>query len=193
MEGEIQTIREACNAEGCQAIELARDEEERLRFWRARKGAFGAMGRLAPDLYVHDAVVPRIHLPAILEKIGEICDRHRLKLANVFHAGDGNLHPNICFDRRDADELARVIRAGEEILEACVAVGGVISGEHGIGVEKRDYLHLVFGEADLEPMYRLREAFNPDGVCNPGKIIPTTRFCVESNPKARGYDAVPIE
>ena len=192
MEGEIQTIREACNAEGCQAIELARDEEERLRFWRARKGAFGAMGRLAPDLYVHDAVVPRIHLPAILEKIGEICDRHRLKLANVFHAGDGNLHPNICFDRRDEDELARVIQAGEEILKACTAVGGVITGEHGVGVEKRDYMHLVFNPEDLEPMYWLRESFNPDGVCNPGKLIPTTRFCVESNPKARGYDEVPL-
>ena len=192
LDGEVQTIRELCSAEGCQTIERARDEEERSRFWRARKGAFGAMGRLAPDLYVHDAVVPRVHLPEILEKVGEICDRHRLKLANVFHAGDGNLHPNICFDKRDADELARVMKAGEEILEACVAVGGVISGEHGIGVEKRDYMHLVFDESDLEPMYRLRESFNPDGVCNPGKIIPTTRFCVESNPKARGYDEVPL-
>ena len=192
LDGEVQTIRELCSAEGCQTIERARDEEERTRFWRARKGAFGAMGRLAPDLYVHDAVVPRVHLPEILEKVGEICDRHRLKLANVFHAGDGNLHPNICFDKRDADELARVMKAGEEILEACVAVGGVISGEHGIGVEKRDYMHLVFDESDLEPMYRLRESFNPDGVCNPGKIIPTTRFCVESNPKARGYDEVPL-
>ncbi len=192
MEGEIEEIRAACEAEGCQAIEVARDEEERNRFWRARKGAFGAMGRLAPDLYVHDAVVPRTHLPAILERICEICDRHQLKLANVFHAGDGNVHPNICFDRRDADELARVIAAGEEILEACVAVGGVITGEHGVGVEKRDFMHLVFNEADLESMYRLRESFNPDGVCNPGKIIPTTRFCVESNPKARGYDKVPI-
>ena len=192
LDAEVEAIRGLCRAEGCQTIERARDEEERARFWRARKGAFGAMGRLAPDLYVHDAVVPRTRLPEILEKVGEICDRHRIKLANVFHAGDGNLHPNICFDRRDADELARVMKAGEEILEACVAVGGVISGEHGIGVEKRDYMHLVFTASDLEPMYRLREAFNPDGVCNPGKIIPTTRFCVESNPKARGYDAVPL-
>lgn len=192
MEGEIRAIREACNAEGCQAIELAKDEAERMRFWRARKGAFGAMGRLAPDLYVHDAVVPRVRLPEIIAKVCEICDRHKLKLANVFHAGDGNLHPNICFDRRDPDELARVIQAGEEILEACTAVGGVITGEHGVGIEKRDYLHLVFEKHDLEPMYRLRESFNPDGVCNPGKLIPTTRFCVESNPKARGYDEVPL-
>jgi glycolate oxidase subunit GlcD len=190
--GELEAIRAACQAEQCQAIEIARDEAERKRFWRARKGAFGAMGRLAPDLYVHDAVVPRMHLPAVLEKVCEICDRHGLKLANVFHAGDGNLHPNICFDRRDPDELARVMAAGKEILEACVAVGGVITGEHGVGVEKRDYMHLVFGASDLEAMRRLRDTFNPDGVCNPGKIIPTTRFCVESNPKARGYDAVPL-
>ena len=192
MTEEIEAIRSACDAEGCQAIELAQDEDERKRFWRARKGAFGAMGRLAPDLYVHDAVVPRTHLPEILERVCEICDRHRLKLANVFHAGDGNLHPNICFDRRDPEELARVMAAGREILEACVAVGGVITGEHGIGVEKRDFLYLVYGEADLEAMYRLRDAFNPDGLCNPGKIIPTTRFCVEANPKARGYDEVPL-
>jgi glycolate oxidase subunit GlcD len=190
--GELEAIRAACEAEYCQAIEIARDEVERKRFWRARKGAFGAMGRLAPDLYVHDAVVPRMHLPAVLEKVCEICDRHGLKLANVFHAGDGNLHPNICFDRRNPDELARVMAAGKEILEACVAVGGVITGEHGVGVEKRDYMHLVFGASDLEAMRRLRDTFNPDGVCNPGKIIPTTRFCVESNPKARGYDAVPL-
>jgi len=192
MQAEIRTIRESCDAEGCQAIEIARDEDERKRFWRARKGAFGAMGRLAPDLYVHDAVVPRTHLPEILAKICEICDRHRLKLANVFHAGDGNLHPNICFDRRDEDELARVVQAGEEILEACTAVGGVITGEHGVGIEKRDYMHLVYSAEDLECMYRLRETFNPDGACNPGKIIPTTRFCVEANPKARGYDEVPL-
>ena len=192
LDDERSVIQAACEACGCQAIERARDEAERTRFWRARKGAFGAMGRLAPDLYVHDAVVPRVHLPEILAKVGEICDRHRLKLANVFHAGDGNLHPNICFDRRDPDELARVMKAGEEILEACTAVGGVITGEHGVGVEKRDFMHLVFEPKDLEPMYRLRETFNPEGACNPGKLIPTTRFCVESNPKARGYDAVPI-
>ena len=190
---EARVIREACEAEGCSAIEIAGDEEERKRFWRARKGAFGAMGRLAPDLYVHDAVVPRVRLPEVLEQVEEICDRHRLKLANVFHAGDGNLHPNICFDRRDPDELARVVAAGEEILKACVAAGGVITGEHGVGVEKREYIHLVFSETDLEAMHQLRNAFNPAGVCNPGKMIPTTRFCVESNPKARGYDEVPLE
>jgi len=173
-------------------VQVAADERERLEFWRARKGAFGAMGRLAPDLYVHDAVVPRAKLPEVLAGVCEIADRHGLKLSNVFHAGDGNLHPNISFDRRDADELARVMQAGREILTLCVDAGGVITGEHGVGIEKRDYMKLVFDDEDLLPMLHLRAAFDPDQVCNPGKVIPTTRFCVESNPKARGYDRVPL-
>ncbi len=190
--GEVERVRAIGAREGATRIEVARDEAERLRFWKARKGAFGAMGRLAPDLYVHDAVVPRAKLPEVIAEICAIGDRHGLTLSNVFHAGDGNLHPNISFDRRKPDELARVMRAGAEILEYCVKAGGVITGEHGVGTEKRDFMHLVFGEADLDAMRRLRAAFNPDGVCNPGKLIPTTRFCVESNPKARGYDAVPL-
>ena len=187
-----ERVRELCAAAGATRVELARDEAERARFWRARKGAFGAMGRLAPDLYVHDAVVPRTKLPEILARICEICDRHRLRLSNVFHAGDGNLHPNISFDRRDPDELRRVVAAGEEILRTCVEAGGVISGEHGIGTEKREYMPLLFGEADLAAMARLRRAFDPERRSNPGKIFPTTRFCVESDPKARGYDRVPL-
>jgi glycolate oxidase subunit GlcD len=189
---EVERVRAIAERAGATRVEVARDAAERDRFWRARKGAFGAMGRLAPDLYVHDAVVPRARLPEVLERICEIGDRHRLRLSNVFHAGDGNLHPNISFDRRDPDELARVVRAGEEILRTCVEAGGVITGEHGIGTEKREYMRLLFGEADLDAMRALRSAFDPDGVCNPGKIFPTTRFCVESNPKARGYDRVPL-
>ena len=190
---QVERVREIALAEGAERVEVARDDAERQRFWRARKGAFGAMGRLAPDLYVHDAVVPRAKLPEVLERVCAICDEHGLKLANVFHAGDGNLHPNICFDRRDPDELARVQAAGEEILRTCVAAGGVITGEHGVGSEKQDFMGLVFGEADLEAMRHLRAAFDPDLVCNPGKIFPTTRFCAEANPKARGYDRVPFE
>ena len=189
---QVARIRQISASEGASDVKVARDEEERTRFWRARKGAFGAMGRLAPDLYVHDAVVPRARLAEILERVCAICDHYELRLSNVFHAGDGNLHPNISFDRRDEDELARVMKAGEEILQACVAVGGVITGEHGVGTEKREYIHLVFGEADLAAMRRLRDTFNPDGACNPTKIFPTTRFCVESDPKARGYDRVPL-
>jgi FAD/FMN-containing dehydrogenase len=190
---QVERVRELASATGASRVEVARDEAERQRFWRARKGAFGAMGRLAPDLYVHDAVVPRAKLPEILERVCAIGDRHRLRLSNVFHAGDGNLHPNISFDRRDPEELARVMRAGEEILRACVEAGGVISGEHGIGTEKREYMRLVFSDDDLEAMARLRLAFDPDRVCNPGKIFPTTRFCMEANPKARGYDRVSFD
>ncbi len=190
---QVERVRELCSSAGADRVEVARDEAERQRFWRARKGAFGAMGRLAPDLYVHDAVVPRTALPVVLGKVCEIGDRYRLTLSNVFHAGDGNLHPNISFDRRDPDELARVLAAGAEILAVCVAAGGVITGEHGVGTEKREFISLVFGEADLDAMKRLRATFDPNRVCNPGKIFPTTRFCAESNPKARGYDRVPLD
>jgi glycolate oxidase subunit GlcD len=190
---EVARVREIAAGAGATRVEVARDAAERQRFWRARKGAFGAMGRLAPDLYVHDAVVPRTKLPEVLARVCEIGDRHGLRLSNVFHAGDGNLHPNISFDRRDADELRRVLAAGEEILRVCVEAGGVISGEHGIGTEKRDFMGLVFGEDDLGAMRRLRDAFDPALRCNPGKIFPTTRFCVESNPKARGYECVTFD
>jgi glycolate oxidase subunit GlcD len=190
---QVERARAHCSEAGAREVAVARDAAERQRFWRARKGAFGAMGRLAPDLYVHDAVVPRAKLPEILEQVCAIGDKYGLRLSNVFHAGDGNLHPNISFDRRDADELARVIKAGEEILRICVEAGGVISGEHGIGLEKREYIGLVFSEADLAAMALLRDAFDPERVCNPGKIFPTTRFCAESNPKARGYDRVEFE
>ena len=190
---QVERVRALASDAGAVRVEIARDDAERQRFWRARKGAFGAMGRLAPDLYVHDAVVPRTVLPEVLAAVCEIGDRHRIKLSNVFHAGDGNLHPNISFDRRDADERRRVEAAGAEILELCVRAGGVITGEHGIGTEKRDFMGLLFGADDLDAMCRLRAAFDPDGVCNPGKILPTTHFCAEANPRARGYDAVPIE
>jgi FAD/FMN-containing dehydrogenase len=151
------------------------------------------MGRLAPDLYVHDAVVPRSKLPEVLAQICAIGDRYGLTLSNVFHAGDGNLHPNISFDRRNADELRRVLAAGAEILELCVRAGGVISGEHGIGAEKQDFMPLMFSPDDLDAMRRLRGVFDPGRRSNPGKIFPTTRFCVESNPKARGYERVSFE
>jgi len=190
---QVERASAHCRDAGAREVAVARDAAERQRFWRARKGAFGAMGRLAPDLYVHDAVVPRAKLPEILERVCAIGDAHRLRLSNVFHAGDGNLHPNISFDRRDADELARVLKAGEEILRVCVEAGGVISGEHGIGLEKREYMPLVFSEADLAAQIALRDAFDPEHACNPGKIFPTTRFCAESNPKARGYERVAFE
>jgi len=190
---QVARIREIAARASASRVEVAQDDAERQRMWRARKGSFGAMGRLAPDLYVHDAVVPRSALPEVLAAVCAIGDRYGLKLSNVFHAGDGNLHPNISFDRRDADELARVVAAGAEILKVCVDAGGVITGEHGIGSEKRDFMGMVFSDDDLDAMRRLHDAFNPDGLCNPGKVFPTTRFCVESDPKARGYDRVPFD
>lgn len=189
---ELAQVRGLLLRAGASSVEVARDERERERFWRARKGAFGAMGRLAPDLYLYDTVVPRVRLPDVLERVCEIGDRYGLRLSNVFHAGDGNLHPIISFDRRDAEEVSRVHAAGEEILRVCVEAGGVLSGEHGIGNEKREFMRLLFSEDDLDAMRRLRRAFDPDGVCNPGKVLPTPRACAESNPAARmGSPQVP--
>ncbi len=182
---QVDRVRALCTASGATRVDVARSAEERQRFWRARKGAFGAMGRLAPDLYVHDAVVPRSKLPEVIEQVCAIGDRHGLVLSNVFHAGDGNLHPNISFDRRNPDELRRVLAAGAEILELCVRAGGVISGEHGIGTEKQDFMPLLFSPEDLDAMRRLREVFDPERRSNPGKIFPTKRTCVESSPRAR--------
>ena len=185
---QVERVRSLCAASGATRVEVARDDAERQRFWRARKGAFGAMGRLAPDLYVHDAVVPRSKLPEVIEAVCAIGDRHGITLSNVFHAGDGNLHPNISFDRRNADELRRVLAAGSEILELCVRAGGVISGEHGIGAEKQDFMPLLFSPDDLDAMRRVRAVFDPGRRSNLGKIFPTSRSCVESNPKARGAE-----
>jgi glycolate oxidase subunit GlcD len=190
---QVARVREITAREGATRVDVACDEAERQRFWRARKGAFGAMGRLGPDLYVHDAVVPRSALPEVIARVCAIGDRYGLTLSNVFHAGDGNLHPNISFDRRDSDELSRVMAAGREILELCVEAGGVISGEHGIGNEKRDFMGLIFSEEDLDAMKRLRSVFDPDGVCNPDKVFPTTRSCVESNPRSRGHERVTLD
>ncbi|MBC8341565.1 MAG: FAD-binding protein [Proteobacteria bacterium] len=186
LDDQVKRMQKFCRDAGASEVRIAKDATERDLFWKARKGSFGAMGRLAPDIYVHDAVVPRAHLPEILEQVSEIGERYELVLANVFHAGDGNLHPIISFDKRDPDELDRVLKAGREILEACLAVGGVLTGEHGVGTEKQEFMSLLFSDCDLDAMLRLRRAFNPDGVCNPGKMLPVTRACVESNPNARG-------
>ncbi len=180
MERMEREIRNACEARGAVSFTVARNEEEQARLWLGRKAAFGAMGRLSTDLYVQDGVVPRSRLPEVLEKVGEIAARYRIKVANVFHAGDGNLHPCIPYDGRDEEERHRVLEAGREILELCVAVGGSISGEHGIGREKSSYMDLLFSEHDLNLMRALREVWNPAGLCNPNKIFPTSHGCGEA-------------
>jgi glycolate oxidase subunit GlcD len=187
IEEETRAVRDACEAEGSLRFEEAEDPEARARLWRGRKGAFGAMGRVARDLYVLDGVVPRRKLAEVIEAIGEIGRRHRLRLSNVFHAGDGNLHPNISFDSRDREESARVLAAGEEILRLCVAAGGTLSGEHGIGIEKRDHMSLVFSDEEIETQRQMRDAIDPDRLANPGKVFPGGRGCVEAGFRGAGH------
>ncbi|HYP27766.1 MAG TPA: FAD-linked oxidase C-terminal domain-containing protein [Blastocatellia bacterium] len=168
---------EVCLRNGARAVRVAKDAAERQRLWGARKRAFGAMGRLQADLMVQDAVIPRSKLPEVLDEIYLISKRHGLTVANVFHAGDGNLHPNISFDGRDPDQRRRVEAASKEIMNLCVSVGGSITGEHGVGLDKIESMRLIFSDEDLSRMLALREVFNPLGLCNPGKVIPTTKTC----------------
>jgi glycolate oxidase len=160
-------------------VRVARDAAEAALFWKARKSAFGAVARVAPNYYLHDCVVPRTRLVEVLEEIERIAERHDLIVMNVFHAGDGNLHPLIAFDRRDAEQVERVHAAGDDIIHACVAVGGVLSGEHGIGLEKRDYMPLTFSAVDLDAQARARDAFDPEGRLNPHKVLPLGSRCGE--------------
>ncbi len=164
---------------GARSVRRAADENERKKLWAARKGAFGAVGRLSPDIMIQDAVVPRSRLPEVLAETYRISAHYNLKLANVFHAGDGNLHPLICFDLRHGDDLDRVRQAGRQIMETCVRAGGSITGEHGVGLDKKSYLPLIFSEDDMAAMLQVRAAFDPSGLCNPGKIIPLPRGCGE--------------
>ena len=158
----------------------AEDFVTRAKIWKARKSAFAAYGRIAPHAYVLDGVIPRSKLAQMLLKVGVIAEKYKLLIANVCHAGDGNMHPCILFRRDNPDELQRVMLAGREILTACVEFGGTLSGEHGIGIEKVSEMHELFTPEDLRAMALLREVFNPDGVCNPGKVLPALKNCGES-------------
>jgi len=175
----MEVAREICARNGAREAKVAKDETERQLLWKARKGAFGAMGALAPNYYVQDGVVPRSKLPEMMRRVSEISKQFNLRIANVFHAGDGNLHPNILFDMRAPGELERVIEAGAATLRACIELGGSITGEHGVGLEKKAYIGLLFNEADLEAMARVRRVFDPDGRFNPAKLFPTPASCGE--------------
>src|SRR5262249_12180923 len=165
---------------GARSVKKAVDEKERKKLWAARKGAFGAVGRLLPDVMIQDAVVPRSRLPEVLAETYRISATYKLQLANVFHAGDGNLHPLICFDLRRGDDLERVRQAGREIMETCVRAGASITGEHAVGLDKSSYLPLIFSHEDLSAMMQVRAAFDPLDLCNPGKIIPAPKGCGEA-------------
>lgn len=183
-----RVVEQICRDAGASHIRVAADEAERALFWKARKNAFGACARIAPNYYLHDCVVPRTRLVEVLAAIEDIAARHDLVIMNVFHAGDGNLHPLISFDRRNEQQVTRVLQAGREIIEVCMRVGGTLSGEHGIGMEKRDFMPLQFDVADLDAQARSREAFDPTGRMNPHKVLPSGSKCGELS---FGHDDLP--
>jgi len=172
LDDDAATVASLCTRAGARSVRVASDPEERARLWQGRKKAFGAMGRVSPHLVVQDAVVPRTKLPAIMAQIGEIATRYRVNVCNVFHAGDGNLHPNIPYNAHDSDEAGRVHHAMREIMEACIAAGGSITGEHGVGLDKLRYMDQLFTPATLRAMCDLRDVFDPDRRANPGKSVP---------------------
>jgi len=168
----IAEIRQILERNEAFALRLAADKTERDLLWAGRKGAIGALGRIKPNYYLHDGVVPRTRLPEVLRRVGEIAGHYRLPVANVFHAGDGNLHPNILFDLREEGVMERVEKAGEEMLRACIDAGGTLSGEHGIGLEKNAFMSWIFSPDDLDAMHRVKDVLDPRGMLNPGKVFP---------------------
>jgi len=191
LDSEAAHAETICREHGARQVRHAVDERERQKIWKARKGAFGAMGRISPDVMIQDAVVPRSKLPEVLASIYQIAAKNNLLVANVFHAGDGNLHPLLSFDSRDEDQVTRIKDAGREIMETCVQAGGTITGEHGVGLDKIDYLPLIFSDDDMETMLRVRTAFDPTGLCNPGKIIPLRLGCGEKRAIATKENSLP--
>jgi glycolate oxidase len=176
---QVEAVRAVGRTHGARTVRVAADEAERALLWKGRKSAFGAIARIAPDYYLHDAVVPRTRLVEVLQQVYAIAAAQHLTMMNVFHAGDGNLHPLIVFDAREPGIWDRVTEAGDAILRACVDAGGVLSGEHGIGLEKRDAMPMVFGPDDLDAQARLRDAFDPSGRANPDKVLPRGSRCGE--------------
>jgi len=175
----IQRVREIAEAANARSIRVSSDEAERLKFWAGRKAAFPAIGRISPDYYCMDGTIPRRELPRVLGRMRQMSAQYGLSVANVFHAGDGNLHPLIMYDANKPGELERAEAFGADILRLCVEVGGVLTGEHGVGVEKRDLMGEMFSEFDLEQQQRLKCAFDPESLLNPGKVFPTLRRCAE--------------
>jgi glycolate oxidase len=173
------SVERECRRAGATSLEVARDETARGRIWKGRKAAFAAMGRVSPNYYVQDGVVPRTKLPEVLKQIRDLEQRSGLRIGNVFHAGDGNLHPLICYDASIPGESDRAEEVAAEILDYCIAAGGAITGEHGVGADKKGHMPKMFAANDLDVMQLVRCAFDPAGVCNPGKIFPTPRLCGE--------------
>jgi len=177
-------VSEVCHDHHAREVRIARDNQERDLLWKGRKNAFGAMGRLAPSNYVLDGVIPRSKLPQTLRRLAEIGERYNFKIGNIFHAGDGNLHPIVLFDPRDPGQLELALEAASEILRYCVEVGGTLTGEHGVGMEKSELMPLLFSDDDFDLMRRVHDAFNPNSALNPGKIFPLSKGCGEIRVKS---------
>jgi glycolate oxidase len=177
--GQLEQVCNVLRAAGSTSLQVSRSEAERLRFWAGRKAAFPAMGRLSPDYYCMDGTIPRRHLSRVLNEIGRLSGEYGLRICNVFHAGDGNLHPLILYDANQPGELERTEELGGRILELCVAVGGTITGEHGVGMEKLDQMCVQFNPAELEQFHAVKRAFDPHQLLNPGKAVPTLQRCAE--------------
>ncbi len=195
VDGEAKRIVDLCQANGAREVRMANSPEERALLWKCRKQAFGAIGRLSPSYCTQDGVVPRTKLPEILDFILETSDKYKIRIVNVFHAGDGNIHPILLFDERDQAQVQRVIQAGDAILSKCIELGGSVTGEHGIGVEKISFMcppaegevphghapdehrHYLFTRVDIDVMSDIRKVFNPDGLCSPSKLLPTAGGC----------------
>ena len=177
LDSEKDTIIDLCNQSGAREVRVSQTEKDRALLWKCRKQAFGAIGRLSPSYCTQDGVVPRTRLPEILSFIADVGERYGMQILNVFHAGDGNLHPILMFDERDREQVKRVMEASDEILDKCIELGGSVTGEHGIGVEKISFMNRLFTETDLEVMEDVRRAFNPNGNCSPGKLLPTAGAC----------------
>ena len=172
-------VEDICRRTGATTVEVARSDDQRLRIWRGRKAAFAAMGRISPNYYVQDGVVPRTKLPEVLGRIKRLSERSGLGIGNVFHAGDGNLHPLICYDEAVPGQAQLAEEVAGEILTYCVEAGGSITGEHGVGADKKDYMPRMFSDDDLDVMQKVRDALDPKRLCNPGKVLPTPRLCGE--------------
>jgi glycolate oxidase len=179
VEGLFQLVEQICHRTGGTEVQIARDNDSRARIWKGRKAAFAAMGRVSPNYYVQDGVIPRTKLPEVLARIRELEKRSGLRIGNVFHAGDGNLHPLICYDERIAGQGELAEQVATEILMYCIEAGGSITGEHGVGADKACSLGKMFSETDLDTMKLVRTAFDPTGICNPEKVFPTPRLCGE--------------
>jgi glycolate oxidase len=178
-EARFDDVQALCRKNEATGIRVAQDQVERALIWKARKAAFAAMGRIAPNYYVQDGVIPRTRLPEVLKKIDDLAAEYGLEVANVFHAGDGNLHPLVCYDASNEGEADRAAELAGAILDACVEVEGSITGEHGVGFDKKRFMGQVFSDDDLAAFQRLRCAFDPAQIANPGKVMPTPRLCGE--------------